>query len=81
MTAKLTDKEFKNFSKDLQLLMRKYNIRVKSGSEEIVFGLEGSVCDNGVGYPYIVREVVIAFTEILTSEQAKEEKEAGILII
>lgn len=81
MNPKLTDKEFKEFSKELGLLMSKYNIRVKRGSEEIVFGLEGSIKSNGNGYHYVEREVCVAFTEVLTREQAKDEKECGILIV
>lgn len=81
MNPKLTDKEFKEFSKELGLLMSKYNIRVRRGSEEIVFGSEGSIKPNGDGYHYVEREVCIAFTEVITREQAKEEQESGILIV
>ena len=79
MSKKMTDKKFKEFSREIDMLMQKYNIKIRRGSLEIVFGLEGSIITNM--NCHIERECCIAFTEILTTQQAKIEKENGILIV
>ena len=81
INKKMTDKEFKEFTRELCSLMKKYNIFVKMGSEEIIFGNEGRIISYLNGFFYCEREIRIAFTEFLTKEQAKKEKENGILIL
>ena len=80
MKEKISDKEFKSFQRELYELMNKYNVDVKKGSEEIVFGLDGSIITHNSGLSHVEREVVIAFTEMLTRDKAKEEKENRLLI-
>ena len=74
INKKMTDKEFKEFTRELYCLMQKYNIIIKKGSEEMVFGIEGDIIYNGYDSIHVEREICIYLTEMLTTEQANKEK-------
>ena len=77
----MTQKDFKEFRRELGILMSKYNIRVKASSEEVIFGREGIIISDGDGRFHVERAVDVLFLEVLMPEEAKREKEEGTLII